>query len=404
MLGWFKKEDGSTVLTVVLSVVVALALTAGCLQWYWTNSSSTDIQAVADIGAVAAADVEAKSVQIIQLLDALLLTANLFGLLVHCVVVIAGVVAVVAPPGANVAAGAFFKQAVEFDKNYCERRKKFAYDTCKVAKAVNAATPWLAQAQALRAVNANREKLAAFNQANYLAVAVPLPATGTVELTGFPPEVDTLRKEAAKANKKAAGEAKKNLKLEARVESGRRRCYDLDVYRGSAVYSDFWDPGSVFGDFRRGAATVLDADPGSGGQVPIEDTPDNRGKLRLSFLGDYRKLAQKIKPKIEKDIGQAPAGSSRFNPADLDAAGYLKVARATKVLLLKHTDGERRAYHATPDCFGLAGSKAMLMTVTLDTVEGDSNHPPCVSTRRTKPLWKRDRRRSKRRSNPASTP
>ncbi len=123
-IAWFRNEEGSTSLTVVIAIMVALALVAGSLQMYWTRSSSEDIQLLADVGALAAADAESKVMQTIQLLDALLLTANLFGLLLHCVVVVAGVVTV-----ASEGAGAsFFTKALDFDKRYCEKRKVFAQD------------------------------------------------------------------------------------------------------------------------------------------------------------------------------------------------------------------------------------------------------------------------------------
>jgi hypothetical protein len=375
----FKDEQGSTSLTVVIAIVVALALVATCLQWYWVNSSSTDIQTMADLGALAAADASAKTVMLIQMLDALLLTANLFGLLLHCVVVVAGVLTVVSSPVGGAGAAAFFEKAVEFDKNYCEKRKTFARDAHQFASALNEATPYLAMAQSYRVVAENSASLEGFNQAQYVAVALPFPFKGEVELTGFPPEEEELLDTATEANKDNATSACAIERLEAEVEQGLDDCFRLDRYKPAGTQKAYWDPASAFGDFKRGYADIARRTPTAPATpVPIENNARNRAALAQNYADEYRRLGSAWKTRVNNDIGSATAGSDRYSARDITVSDYTRAELNQQVYLLEHTAGDRRAYHAKPNCFGLAGATKPLQTVTLAAVMGESDHPPCV--------------------------
>jgi outer membrane murein-binding lipoprotein Lpp len=372
-LRWFKSEEGSTSLTVVLAVVLALALLAACVQWYWTNSSSSDIQTLADLGALAAADVSAKTTMLVQALDALLLTANLFGLLLHCVVVVAGVLTVVSSPVGGAGAATFFEKALEFDRQFCERRRNFAQDVYRFACVLNEATPYLAMAQAYRIVNENTACLQNFNGVRYMAVALPLPFKGEVELTGYPDGEEELLEEVGEAHDANEASAQKIVRLEKEVERGLDECFRLDIYKPAGTQRAYWDPASALSDFKRGFAEMVRQTPAAPTTpVPIENTAQNRARLATRFGEEYRRLGQSWQGQVEAHIGSAPAGSERIEARDMNAETWLAPARAAHVLLLEHTAGERKAYHCDAKCFGLAGAKVGVRTVTLGEVLGDT--------------------------------
>ncbi|MDR1412918.1 MAG: hypothetical protein LBJ07_03215 [Actinomycetes bacterium] len=378
-MNWFRDERGSTSLGVVLAVVLVLALMAVSLQGYWTSSSSADIQTLADLGALSAADAGAKVVACIQVLDALLLTANLFGLVLHCVVVVAGVLSVVASPVGGSGAVAFFDKALEFDRKFCEKRRDFAQDVQKLAQALCEAAPYLSLAQSYRTVQVNAQTWESFTGAQYVSVAIPLPARGTVELTGFPAEEKKLLREVAKANEENSDRAAAIQTLEREVERGRETCFRLDVFKPAGTTLVYWEPTSAFDDFKRGFRELAQREVSIPTHpAPIEDTGANRARLTSNVQDEYDRLTTELKRGVPAAIGSAPAGSEKISASDIRAASLLESRREQRYWLLQHTTGERRAYHDDRNCFGLAGATHALGRVRLSEVEGDDDHPPCV--------------------------
>ena len=278
-LSWFKREDGSTTLTMILAIALVVVLLAASVQWYWTHSSSSDIQVLADLGALAAADVSAKSVMLIQALDAMLLTANLFGLLLHAIVVVAGVVTVLSAPAGGGAAP-FFEKALEFDRKFCEKRRDFAKQAHKLAQAVSEATPYLAMAQAYHVVSENATQLEEFNGTSYFAAAIPFPFRGELELTGYPADEDELLEEVSTAGEENEASARDIKKLEGEIERGVDECFRLDIYKPAGTQRAYWNPLQAIADFRRGFSELAGEPPPLGSTlIPIEDNARNRQRL-----------------------------------------------------------------------------------------------------------------------------
>ena len=376
-ISWFKNDKGSTSLTVVLGVMLSVVLLASSVQWYWTNSSSSDIQTIADIGALSAADVSAKSVMTIQVLDALLLSANLFGLVLHAVVVVAGVVVVLTAPVGGAGAVNFFERAAQFDKDYCERRKQFAEDVYQFALALNEATPYLAIAQAYQVSAENSRHLEGFNGTGYVALTIPFPARGEVTLTGFPENEDQLLEEVTTAGEENRQSAERIKQLEDEIEAAIDECFRLDIYKPEGTTRPHWDPLRAPDDFVNGWTQVADGQPPQQvGLVPITDNVGNRDKLSERYRQDYSRIVDGLGSNVKPVLTTAKS-SGGSNVQDLSASSLLSSEKQRRIYLVEHAQGERKAYHKDANCFGLSNA-GTLQSHQLSYVIGDVDHPPCL--------------------------
>jgi len=377
-LSWFKKEEGSTSLTMVLGIVLSAVLLASSVQWYWTNSTSSDIQTVADLGALAAADVSAKSVMLVQTLDAMLLTANLFGLAIHAVTVVAGLLVVLTAPVGGAGALPFFERIVEFNYRYSEKRRDFAKQAYQLANAVSEATPYLAMTQSYHVAAENSSLLSDFNGTSYVAIAIPFPMRGEVELSNFSDSEDQLLEEvttAGEANTESAHEIKR---LEDEIEAAIDECFRLNIFKPAGTTRPHWNPLRAIDDFTRGWSELqVRSAPPISNPVPIDNTQQNRDRLQERYRQDYRRIGQALDSEVRAILNMA-AQTEAADVGDIGVRDLLAPEREQRIYVLDHTAGERRAYHSDPNCFGLAGSTAELRTRTLDYVVGDNDHPPCV--------------------------
>ena len=374
-IAWFKDERGSTSLAVVLAIMLALVLVAGSVQWYWTSSSSEDIQLLADSGALAAADTQSKIMQTIQLLDALLLTANLFGLLLHCVVVVAGVVTV-ATQGTG---SAFFEKALELDKRYCEKRREFAQDVYKVASALNNAAPYLVMARSSAAIQDSAASIKSFSGGSYAGFAVPLPFEGHVELTGFPGNEDQLLSDVGQAHDTNAQAASDAQAAQQEADDARAECFRLDTYKLAGTTELSWDPAYAYDDFKRGFDELAArADPPTPALTPIEDNSNTRAALQANYEQNYRTIRAALQASVPQTIGTAQPDSDVYPATDLSADTLLQQWLDEPVYVLATPAGQRRAYHHDTGCFGLAGAQGTPQRVRLATLMGQTEHPPCT--------------------------
>ena len=376
-LSWFKKEEGSTSLTVVLGIMLSLVLLASSVQWYWTNSSSSDIQTVADIGVLAAADVSAKSVMVIQALDAMLLSANLFGLVLHAVTVIAGLLAAFGGPVIGPAAATFAQRATQFNQNFVKKRKRFAQDAYRLAARVNDATPYLAAVQAHRVARENSGTLKGFNNSDYYALAIPFPVKGQVELTGFPENEQQLAREVTMAGEENSKSAKIIKELEDEIEAAIDECYRLDVFLPSGTSRAHWDPLTAFDDFIRGWSELSNQSaPTKTTLSSLSGSAAHDSSLQQSYREDYRDITGSLDSQLKSSLNASKA-SKGANVSDIHARPLLNAQRQQRIYLVIHEQGERKAYHQKADCFGLSNA-GELQSYTLAYVMGDFDHPPCL--------------------------
>ncbi|MCL2323958.1 MAG: hypothetical protein FWC48_00040 [Actinomycetia bacterium] len=374
-IAWFKNERGSTSLAVVLAIMLALVLVAGSLQWYWTNSSSEDIQMIADNGALAAADEQSKIMQTIQLLDALLLTANLFGLVLHAVVVVAGVVAVASEGTAS----EFFEKALELDKRYCEKRKEFAQDIYKIAQGLNTAAPYLVMARSSMAIQQSAGSVSSYTEGSYAGVALPLPWSGQVELTGYSEGEDQLLDEVGKAHDDNQQEATAAQKAREEADAAKEECFRLDLYKAPGTSLLSWDPAYAYDDFKGAADTLISAPrPSPVALAPIDDNASTRAALQADFERSYGEIQQDLQLEVPRTIGSATPDSDSYPAEDLSIDRLLRSWLDEEVYVLSTPEGQRRAYHRQTSCFGLAGADATPQSVKLETLLGASEHPPCT--------------------------
>ncbi|MCL2745550.1 MAG: hypothetical protein FWE48_00415 [Coriobacteriia bacterium] len=376
-LRWFKNEKGSTSLTIVLGIALSVVLLASSVQWYWTNSSSSDIQTVADISALSAADVTAKSVMLIQALDALLLSANLFGLVLHAVTIVAGLLTVLSAPVGGAGAAAFFERSVQFNKNYSENRRRFAKEAHSFASKVSDATPYLAMAQAYQVANENSHHLEGFNGTGYMAIALPFPAKGEVHLTGFPESEDQLLEEVSAASEDNRESAHKVKRLEDEVEAAIDECFRLDIYLPAGTARPFWNPLSAIDDFARGWSELMNKSaPAQVGLVPVTDSGGNRETLQERYRQDHKDIAQSLESEVKSTLDTA-RNSEGADVQDLTVSTLLNSVKQERIYLVVHEQGERKAYHQQSNCFGLSNA-GEIRNHTLSYVVGDTDHPPCL--------------------------
>ncbi|MDR1775465.1 MAG: hypothetical protein LBS17_03285 [Actinomycetes bacterium] len=376
---WFKDERGSTSLAVVLAIVLVVALLACCLQWYWTASSSADIQTVADLAVLSAADTTAKGVMFVQVLDALLLTANLFGLLLHVVVMVAGVATVLGGPALSAAAGTFFEQAADFDRQYCERRKQFAQDAYKLAQVVCDASPVAAVASGVQNAAENRDALQTFSGADYTAVVIPFPLKGEITLSGYPDADQDMADLAQSTGEKNEQDAADVKRLREKADDALDAAYKLDIYKPAGTQRAYWDPASAFGDFRRGFDSDYGTCPAAPATPrPIEDNAATRAALAADYRDTWNDIHRDVRAAVIRTIATPAAGSAQLDARDISATEPLAPYASHTVLLLDHAAGARKAYHSRSDCQGLANASHDLGRIRLDALTGDDKHPPCA--------------------------
>ena len=378
LIGMFRDKSGSTTITVILSLVLALALVASCLQWYWVNSTSTDIQTVADMGALAAAEVVAQSVMVMQTLDAFLLTMNLFGLLLHCVVVISGIVVVFGGPFASTAA-VFCEKAIQFDREFCQRRQQIASDIEKFAKGLAAGTPVLAQARAAQVIAQNQHYLKEQNQSSYVGLAIPAPLTGTVVMSSDPAGLEDWQEDNRQAGQQNKESAEYIKELEVDIESAIDECFRLDIYKSPDTTRAFWDPSFALEDYRSEWVRVSKLSASAPDYpAPIDDTPSTRAQAAQRYTAYHQQLVLTTDELVRDAIGSTPAFDTPMKPQAVSWRLIADPQWSQVVLLLDHDEGERKAYHSKSDCFGLSNASYELHEVKLSLVRGDLDHPPCT--------------------------
>ncbi|MCL2605954.1 MAG: hypothetical protein FWD93_01555 [Coriobacteriia bacterium] len=376
-ISWFKNDEGSTSLTVILGILLSVILLASSAQWYWTNSSSSDIQTVADISVLAAADVSAKSVMFIQVLDALLLSANLFGLFLHAVTIVAGLFAISGIPGVSAAAATFKTQVANFNKQFSMRRRQFAKEAHKLANAVSIATPYLAMVQAYYVGRENSSHLASFNDTEYIALAVPFPIKGSVELSGFPDNEQKVLEESTKAGEENRESAEEISRLEDEIEKAIDECFRLDIYKPAGTTRPHWDPLSVIDDFNRGWGEEKGREPPEvNGLDPLSSNSAHRDTLQQMYRQDFRKIADDFDSGIRSALNTAKS-SRAANVLDLSSQTLLSSLRNTRIYVIEHSDGAKTAYHTNSNCFGL-GNANQVNSHVMDFVIGDRDHTPCL--------------------------
>lgn len=372
---WFADERGSTALSVVIAVALSIALVATGVQWYWINSSSSDIQTVADLGALASADAIAKVSTVVQVLDTVLLSMNVVALTLHAAVVVSGIVVVVGAPVGAGTAGVLFERAVSFDRRFSEVRRQFAEEARAAAELIARGAPYWAMGQATEVISANSSSLSPYSRTTYSGTALPFPFEGEVTLSGFPDEQATLDalESAAQDNGDDALGARD---AEQRLAGAKRACWDADVYRSSATLYEAWHPSSSIGDFGSALNAIAQRVPPASLPEPVtSDSSWAASRLASAYADGYAVVGNSVGEAWRRASGATDP--SALDVSQVSVRSLLSEAMDTQVYVVAHAEGERKAYHSSPSCDGLSGAASPAASTVLGALVGDTDHPPC---------------------------
>ncbi|MCL2525520.1 MAG: hypothetical protein FWE46_00490 [Coriobacteriia bacterium] len=383
-MSWFKNDEGSTSLTVVLGITLSLVLLASSVQWYWINSSSSDIQSVADISVLAASDVTAKSVMFVQALDAILMTANLFGLVLYALTIVSGVNISLTGGVAALGASAFFARLLHYNKEYAKMRRSLAKEFYRLASWVNVATPYLAAGQAYRVGAENAQHLAPFNDTSYLAVAIPFPVKGELSLSDFSHVEEGLHQDISEAAEDNATSAEKVKSLEDQIEKAIDECFRLDVFKPAGTTRPHWDPLRAIDDFERGWKEQRDEGATRQSDLrPLSGNDSHRSQLQQIFDSSYRDIGNKLDSEVGGVLSRARS-SKAANCANMSASSLMASHRQTRIFMTTLVSGRPTAYHLRSDCRGLSNA-GETNPHRMETVMGDTARTPCLLCR--PPHW-----------------
>ena len=172
-------EDGFTTVGVAVALVLSLSLVFASAGAAWVSGRSSEVQRVADAGAMAGQNVVASFSTITQVVDACVLSMGLAG-----VVVLGAGLVVSCVPGMS-AAGAQITQA---GSQLLEARRGFAQTAADGIERLEATLPLLIVANSASCVEAN-----AVGGTSYTGCALPFPADSGSDFSGLRQEVDDER-------------------------------------------------------------------------------------------------------------------------------------------------------------------------------------------------------------------
>ena len=375
MISAFKNESGSTTLTVVVAIAVAVCLLSVSIQWYWVNSSASDVQLAADLGAMAEQEAIGRAVLIMQIIDVTILSANFLGLLLHALVVVGGIAAVAQAPLGGGVGSALLPRLVEIDKNYVERRKQFVDMLYSAATKLNKVTPALAFGYARKLVDENNSFRAKFNQAQYGVIPVPFPLEGSVQRASRYTQDAEMLDDVTRANQQNQECAEEIKELTEKVEELKAQCFSLDDYKDESTMPSTWKTEEAVSDFSSAFQDIVQkAGNEQNDLIPIDSTSSGaQTRINEAFL----KNEQDVQNHVTSVFSAAFGTGANLNVSLVSSDNLFKNYLEQEVYLIPHDAGERKAYHSDPECTGLANAQSAPEKVALQSVYGQSDHPPC---------------------------
>lgn len=187
-----------------VAILVSLSLVFGAVTAQWASSTAADVQAVADAGALAGMNVVAGYAVVAQLLDALVLSMGLVGLLTLAIGVVVCAIPVVDAAGPPILSAA---------KTVFDARLALSKSAARGLSALERAVPYLVAANSYLTIRAN-----AGANASYVGLAIPYPHEGSSDFGDLDTDgaadgvldaleggkaVDALEKQAAEARERA---------------------------------------------------------------------------------------------------------------------------------------------------------------------------------------------------------
>ena len=164
-VGMFADEEGSTTVAAAVAILVCLALLFGLANVQWASSRAADIQVVADAGALAGANAVAAYATAAQVLDALVLSMGLIGVLVLAIGLVLCAIPLTSAAGPPV---------LEAAQRVFVARTSLAQTAAKGLQKLEAAVPYLVAANAFATARGNVAP-----EGSYMGIAVPYPLEGS---------------------------------------------------------------------------------------------------------------------------------------------------------------------------------------------------------------------------------
>lgn len=164
-IGMFVDERGSTTVAAAVAILVSLVLVFGLANVQWATSAAADVQSVADAGALAGASVIASYATVAQVLDALVLSLGLIGMLTFAIGLVLSAIPLVGTAGPPV---------LEAAQSVFRARAALSKSASRGLQRLEEVVPYLVAANSFLTVRANRT-----SNASYVGVAVPYPLEGS---------------------------------------------------------------------------------------------------------------------------------------------------------------------------------------------------------------------------------
>ena len=161
----FVDETGSTTVAAAVAILVSLALLFSLATSQWVSARSADVQAVADAGALAGMNVVAGYATAAQVLDALVLSLGLIGMVTLAIGLVLSAIPVVDALGPPVMSAAF---------TVFEARGTLAKTAAKGLEAIEEVLPYAVAANSFLTVRSN-----ASDAGSFVGVAIPFPSEGS---------------------------------------------------------------------------------------------------------------------------------------------------------------------------------------------------------------------------------
>lgn len=355
-IGLFADEEGSTTVAAAVAILMSLVLVFGMVATQRVSVRAADVQAVADAGALAGMNVVAGYATTAQILDALVLSMGLVGMLTLAIGLVLSAIPLVDVAGPPVlrAASAMF-----------EARAKLSRTAAQGLERLERAVPYLVAANSLAAVRAN-----AGGEGSYVGVAIPYPLEGAsdfgpladddaadkVEQAGEKgDEIDVLAEQAAEAARQADEALERGWLSDCGADpSMRERAASLAGLSGELnpdyPTSDGWDFGvpvlraRAYYERRMALETPVDA-------TPAEAT---RSAARAAF---YRFAYEQVSQSsyVENEDGSVVC-DLRELPANTD--DVRSTSLYTEAVWPCTWEGAGRTIHSFAACPGATGSFA----------------------------------------------
>lgn len=200
---FINEQGGYTSVAVALSLLLSITMTFSLATGMWIQNRAADVQAVADASALAGANVVGSYTTLAKVVDAVVLTYGLVGL----VVIGAGLV-LSAIPGM----GATGAQTVEAGTNILTSRQKFATSARQGLLKLEQTLPLAIVARSAAVVSENNS-----NSMTYYGCAIPYPAESKSKLSSLDEQIETAQLEQTSEQLQESSDRVKEFQDEAKA-------------------------------------------------------------------------------------------------------------------------------------------------------------------------------------------